>query len=66
VIYEIKKAAQDIEGESNKDVENLRKNQTNPGNKKFLKSNKKYSGKPLQLTRRSGGQNFRPQRQNRY
>jgi hypothetical protein len=47
VIYEIKKAAQDIEGESNKDVENLRKNQTNPGNKKFLKSNKKYSGKPL-------------------
>jgi hypothetical protein len=29
-------------------MENLRKNnQTNPGNKKFLKSNKKYRGKPL-------------------
>jgi hypothetical protein len=29
--------------EYNKDMERLRKKKTNPGNKKFLKSTKKYS-----------------------
>jgi hypothetical protein len=29
--------------EFNKDMENLRKRNRNPGNKNFLKSNKKYS-----------------------
>jgi hypothetical protein len=36
----------------------------NPGNKKFLKSNKKYSRKPLQQTGTSGRQNFRAQKKN--
>jgi hypothetical protein len=42
-IYEIRKTAQDIKEESNK--ENLRKkvSNRNTGNKKFLKSKKKYS-----------------------
>jgi hypothetical protein len=36
--------AQDMKEEFNKDLENFRKkNQTNSGNKKFFKSNKKYS-----------------------
>jgi hypothetical protein len=46
--------------EFNKDKENLRKrNQANPGNKNFLKSNKKYRGKPLLQTRTSGRENIR-------
>jgi hypothetical protein len=42
----IKKIAQDMKEEFNKDMENLRKKKKsnrNPENKKFLKSNKKYS-----------------------
>jgi hypothetical protein len=48
-------------------MENLRNKESNrnPGNKKFLKSNKKYSRKLLQQTRTSGRQNLRAQRQNR-
>jgi hypothetical protein len=45
--------------EFNKDMENLRKNQRNSGNKKFLKLNKKYRGNPLQPSRASGRQNLR-------
>jgi hypothetical protein len=41
-------------------MESLRKKSNrNPGNKKFLKSTKKYSGKPLKQTGTSGRQNFR-------
>jgi hypothetical protein len=41
--------------EFNKDMETIRKkNKTNPGNKNFLKSNKKYIGKPLKQTGTSG------------
>jgi hypothetical protein len=46
--------------EYNKDVESFRKKELNrnPENKKFLKSNKVYRGKPLQQTRTSGRQNL--------
>jgi hypothetical protein len=48
-------------------MENFRKKSNrNPGNKKSLTSNKKYSGKLLQKTRTSRRQNFMAQRQNRY
>jgi hypothetical protein len=40
-------------------MENLRKKSNrNPGNKKFLKSNKKYREQPLQQTRTSRRQNL--------
>jgi hypothetical protein len=41
-IYEIKKTAQEMKEELNKDMEKSQKNESNknPGNKKFLKSNK--------------------------
>jgi hypothetical protein len=44
--------------ELNKGMEKPQKKEQNrnPGNKKFLKSNKKFSGKPLQQTRTSGRQ----------
>jgi hypothetical protein len=40
--------------EFTKGMENFRKkvSKKNPGNKNFLKSNKKYSGKPFQQTRK--------------
>jgi hypothetical protein len=42
-MYEIKKTAQHMKEEFNKDMENLRKkNHRNSGNKKFPKSNKRY------------------------
>jgi hypothetical protein len=46
--------------ELSKDIESLKKEPNrNPGNKKFLKSNKKHSWKPFQETGTSGGHNFR-------
>jgi hypothetical protein len=36
-----------------------KKSYRNPGNKKFCKTNKKYSGKSFQQTGTSGRQNFR-------
>jgi hypothetical protein len=43
-IYEIKKTAQNMKEEINKDMENLRKRiKQKSQNKKFLKSNKKYN-----------------------
>jgi hypothetical protein len=54
----------------NKEKESLKKKKKelkrNAGNKKFLKSNKKYSSKPLQQTGTSGLQNFRAERQSIY
>jgi hypothetical protein len=67
-INEIKKRTQDMKKELTKDMENLRKKESNrnPGNKMSLNSNKKYSCKPLQQTRTTGGQTFRAQQQSRY
>jgi hypothetical protein len=53
-----------MKGEFNKDIESLKKKKKkdpdgNPGNKKLLKSNKKYSCKPLLQTGLSGRHNFR-------
>jgi hypothetical protein len=47
--------------EFNKDKENLREKESNrnPRNKNFLKSNKKYHGKPLQQTITSGRKTIR-------
>jgi hypothetical protein len=46
-IHEIKKTVQDMKEEFNKDMESLKKKKKesnrNPGNKNFLKSDKKYS-----------------------
>jgi hypothetical protein len=54
--------------ELKKDMEKCRKKESNriPGNKKSLKSNKNYSGESYHNTRKTGRQNFRAQRQNRY
>jgi hypothetical protein len=66
-MYKIKKTIQIWKMSWTKIWKNLRKKESNrsPGNKNFLKSSKKYRGKPLQQTRTSGRQNVRTSRQNR-
>jgi predicted nucleic acid-binding Zn-ribbon protein len=60
-IHEIKKTTRDMKEEFSNYMENLRKKESNRhhGNKKFLTSNKKYRGKPLQQTRTSRRHNLR-------
>jgi hypothetical protein len=49
-MYEIKETTQDMKEGLNKDMENLRKKESNrnPGNKKSFCSNKKYRGSRLE------------------
>jgi hypothetical protein len=54
-------ATQNIKKELNKDMENLRKKESNR-NKKSLYSNKKLSRRPLKQTRMGGRQTIRAQR----
>jgi hypothetical protein len=66
MIYEIKKAAQDMKEEFITDTDNIRrKNETKILEKKSFKSieNKLI---PLQQTRTSGTQNVKAKRQNRF